>query len=65
MPATLEHIRLISEHNERMPAKSTYADGFLQTMQTIQNAGHAHDDARNSKRWDDRFPFRSLPSAVA
>ena len=24
MPATLEHIRLISEHNERMPAKSTY-----------------------------------------
>ncbi|MGY8770674.1 MAG: DUF1015 domain-containing protein [Pirellulales bacterium] len=24
MPATLEHIRLISEHGERMPAKSTY-----------------------------------------
>ncbi len=24
MPATLEHIRAISEHNERMPAKSTY-----------------------------------------
>jgi len=24
MPATLEHIRLISQHNERMPAKSTY-----------------------------------------
>ena len=24
MPATLEHIRQISEHNERMPAKSTY-----------------------------------------
>ena len=24
MPASLEHIRLISEHNERMPAKSTY-----------------------------------------
>lgn len=24
MPATLEHVRLISEHNERMPAKSTY-----------------------------------------
>jgi len=24
MPATLDHIRTISEHNERMPAKSTY-----------------------------------------
>ena len=24
MPATLEHIREISEHGERMPAKSTY-----------------------------------------
>lgn len=24
MPATLEHIRLISQHGERMPAKSTY-----------------------------------------
>jgi uncharacterized protein (DUF1015 family) len=24
MPATVEHIRRISEHNERMPAKSTY-----------------------------------------
>ncbi|REK17226.1 MAG: DUF1015 domain-containing protein [Planctomycetota bacterium] len=24
MPATLDHIRSISEHNERMPAKSTY-----------------------------------------
>ena len=24
MPATLEHIRIISEQNERMPAKSTY-----------------------------------------
>ncbi|MCC7083747.1 MAG: DUF1015 domain-containing protein [Pirellulales bacterium] len=24
MPATVEHIRKISEHNERMPAKSTY-----------------------------------------
>lgn len=24
MPATVEHIRLISEHGERMPAKSTY-----------------------------------------
>jgi uncharacterized protein (DUF1015 family) len=24
MPATLEHIRLVSEHKERMPAKSTY-----------------------------------------
>ena len=24
MPATLEHIRTISEHGERMPAKSTY-----------------------------------------
>lgn len=24
MPATVEHIRLISEHHERMPAKSTY-----------------------------------------
>ena len=24
MPATLDHIRLISEHSERMPAKSTY-----------------------------------------
>ena len=24
MPATLEHIRRISEHGERMPAKSTY-----------------------------------------
>lgn len=24
MPATLEHIKVISEHNERMPAKSTY-----------------------------------------
>ena len=24
MPATLEHIRLISNHGERMPAKSTY-----------------------------------------
>jgi len=24
MPATLEHVRLISEHGERMPAKSTY-----------------------------------------
>ena len=24
MPATLEHIRKISEHGERMPAKSTY-----------------------------------------
>ena len=24
MPATLDHIRLISEHDERMPAKSTY-----------------------------------------
>ncbi len=24
MPATLDHIRAISEHGERMPAKSTY-----------------------------------------
>jgi hypothetical protein len=24
MPATVEHIRRISEHGERMPAKSTY-----------------------------------------
>jgi uncharacterized protein (DUF1015 family) len=24
MPATVEHIRLISQHGERMPAKSTY-----------------------------------------
>ncbi len=24
MPATLNHIRAISEHGERMPAKSTY-----------------------------------------
>jgi uncharacterized protein (DUF1015 family) len=24
MPATVEHVRLISEHGERMPAKSTY-----------------------------------------
>ena len=24
MPATVDHIRSISEHNERMPAKSTY-----------------------------------------
>jgi uncharacterized protein (DUF1015 family) len=24
MPATLEHIQSISEHQERMPAKSTY-----------------------------------------
>ena len=24
MPATVDHIRTISEHNERMPAKSTY-----------------------------------------
>jgi uncharacterized protein (DUF1015 family) len=24
MPATVEHIRSISQHNERMPAKSTY-----------------------------------------
>ena len=24
MPATIEHIRAISEHGERMPAKSTY-----------------------------------------
>jgi uncharacterized protein (DUF1015 family) len=24
MPATVEHIRSISEHGERMPAKSTY-----------------------------------------
>ncbi len=24
MPATLEHIRTISQHGERMPAKSTY-----------------------------------------
>jgi hypothetical protein len=24
MPATVEHIRVISEHGERMPAKSTY-----------------------------------------
>ena len=24
MPATIEHIRKISEHGERMPAKSTY-----------------------------------------
>ena len=24
MPATVEHIRTISEHGERMPAKSTY-----------------------------------------
>ena len=24
MPASLEHIRQISEHGERMPAKSTY-----------------------------------------
>jgi uncharacterized protein (DUF1015 family) len=24
MPATVDHIRVISEHNERMPAKSTY-----------------------------------------
>ena len=24
MPATVDHVRLISEHGERMPAKSTY-----------------------------------------
>jgi uncharacterized protein (DUF1015 family) len=24
MPATVEHIRVISQHGERMPAKSTY-----------------------------------------
>ena len=24
MPATVDHIRVISEHGERMPAKSTY-----------------------------------------
>ena len=24
MPATVDHIRAISEHGERMPAKSTY-----------------------------------------
>jgi len=24
MPATVDHIRVISEHAERMPAKSTY-----------------------------------------
>ena len=24
MPATVEHVRQISEHGERMPAKSTY-----------------------------------------
>jgi uncharacterized protein (DUF1015 family) len=24
MPATVEHVRLISQHGERMPAKSTY-----------------------------------------
>ena len=24
MPATIDHIRAISEHGERMPAKSTY-----------------------------------------
>jgi uncharacterized protein (DUF1015 family) len=24
MPATVEHVRKISEHHERMPAKSTY-----------------------------------------
>jgi uncharacterized protein (DUF1015 family) len=24
MPATVDHIRVISEHSERMPAKSTY-----------------------------------------
>ena len=31
MPATLDHIRAISEHNERMPAKSTYFYPKLQT----------------------------------
>jgi uncharacterized protein (DUF1015 family) len=24
MPATVDHVRVISEHGERMPAKSTY-----------------------------------------
>jgi uncharacterized protein (DUF1015 family) len=24
MPATVDHVRAISEHGERMPAKSTY-----------------------------------------
>jgi uncharacterized protein (DUF1015 family) len=31
MPATVEHIRTISNHNERMPAKSTYFYPKLQS----------------------------------
>ena len=39
MPATIEHIRTISEHGERMPAKSTYFYPKLLAGLVI----HAHD----------------------
>ena len=45
MPATVDHIRSISEHGERMPAKSTYFYPKLLSGLVIQPAGVARGAA--------------------
>ena len=61
MPATVEHIRLISQHGERMPAKSTYFYPKLLGGLGHQSAGVGRAVRRHGREMDVNAPLRHAP----